>query len=107
MSTLSAFFIELSQNPELARQFNAGSNDAERLANRCHMLQQAGVSAEQAQQVASMSEPQLRDQLGQELADANEQWRGLNLSFPNSNNTDNKLGLIGKRQPFAASHARN
>ena len=106
MSKLSTFFIALSQNPELARQFNAGSNDAERETNRMRLLQQAGVTADQSLTIARLSQAELREVLCKELSASDEQWFGCESTYASTNDTDNKLGLIGQRQVATQRHAQ-
>ncbi|TDQ47525.1 hypothetical protein EV696_110117 [Permianibacter aggregans] len=106
MSKLSTFFIALSQNPALARQFNAGQNDAEREANRMQLLQQAGVTEQQSQHIARLSQADLRELLCKELSASDEQWFGCESSYASTNDTDNKLGLIGQRQVVTPHHAQ-
>ena len=96
MDKLSQFYMDLATDSNKMAEFNTGNNEQEIADSRRRMLQAAGCAS--SDEIISLSQAQLRDLMAENLAKQSADWQNLSTSSPNTNNTNNNIGLLGRRR---------
>jgi hypothetical protein len=89
---LSDFFIRLATDAKLLRAFNTGNNEQALKVNRVDLLANYGISDTKI--IVEISERALADKFAEALVAQHPQWRGVENSVGNTNNTNNSITHI-------------